>query len=301
VTPEELHARLKLSGVSCRIKGGNILIEVCPYCGNDRHNMEISIEKGLANCWACRQPRPGRADTVISLLTGDDVRIQVRGDDRRHSTPTSLPQPTGLAIRPVDQVPSAQRYLARRGLDAAVCDNIGIGVCLREDHLLHGRITIPARDYWTGDLLGWVGRSYTNARPKYLSTVPKGAPVSGWRMPARNMPCIIVEGHLDGVAVWRAGFSAAVLGSVANPKLPDWAGRIPPETEVIIMLDGSAVNEARKLYWSLFALRGGGDRLRWTSLAAGQDPAGIGPEQIRELVWGAVGTSTDGNPIGGRT
>lgn len=294
-TPEQLQSTLSLSGISCRIKGDKVLVEVCPYCGNDRWNMEISVEKGLADCWACRQPRPGRADTVIALLTGSDVHIPVSISERS-SRKKADPAATVFASVPATTFYSAAQYLAKRGIDAAVADQFGLRVCTEEGHLLQNRIVLPAHDFMTGEVMGWVGRSYTNARPKYLATIPKNAPITGWRATNRRAPVVVVEGHFDGIAARRAGYSAAVLTSVDNPQAMEWVVRLPQDLIVVIALDGSAHDLAMSLYWRMFAVLWGGSRLRVLRLPEDQDPSSLGPDLLRVAVDHAI--REDGTSIG---
>lgn len=36
-----------------RIRKNELLIKTCPYCGNDKYNLELSITKGVGHCWVC--------------------------------------------------------------------------------------------------------------------------------------------------------------------------------------------------------------------------------------------------------
>jgi hypothetical protein len=286
MTPDELLSLVTLVGVNARRRGDEVVLETCPYCGNDRWNMEINAINGLAKCWACKEPRPGRADTVVTLLTGEHHHLTIH---REGGVARGVPVvPDAFATVPIERSPVAARYLARRGITPDVIARFRLAVCAQRGHLLDGRIVIPALDFWTTVLVGWVGRTFTNHRPKYLSTLGE-ARVTGWRAPGRTTPCVVVEGHLDGIAVHRAEYSAAVLGGIAAPDLEEWLGRVDERTPVVIMLDGSATSAAAQLYWRAAVVRGSG-RLCVAALAEDQDPASVGPDGVRAAVSAALGT-----------
>lgn len=280
---DDLVRRLSISGVSCRVRRDEVVVEVCPYCGNDRWNMEINLTKGVASCWACGEPRPGRADTVIALLTGEAVRVPVRHGETTGPPATVRPEIVNVAS-PLENVPSALRYLQRRGVDSLTARRYGIGICLIDGHMLEGRIVVPALDYFTARPVGWIGRSYTGRKPKYLSTVASPVPVTGWRA-LPTAACVIVEGHLDGIAVREAGYSAAVLGGVKGPGLEEWVARLDDRHRIVIMFDGTAVTEASSAYYRAVAVRGGDSgSVARVFLPPGADPASVGREEIRRLV-----------------
>jgi len=111
---------------------------------------------------------------------------------------------------------------------------------------------------------------------------------------------VVVEGHLDGIAVRRAGFSAAVISGIGFGDLSDWAARLLPEQWAIVMLDGDAPEPANRLYWNIAAVRGE-ERVRLVTLDPAADPASLGPEAVRQLVQAAIsspnGTSQSGSSL----
>lgn len=277
MTPDDLHGILTTSGISSRVRRDEVVIETCLFCGNTRWNLELNAEKGVYWCWACREG--GRLSSLLQTVTGKShhIPVQMERDEREPPTPTA---PTEFSYLPVEMVYPAARYLARRGITEEMIRRYGLAVCVEPGHLLEGRIVIPARDFWTSALVGWVGRTYLNTKPKYLSTVPRSA-VTGWR--AGRAPVVIVEGHLDGIAVHLAGYSAAVLGGTNAQDVAEFAGRVPVSNPIVVMLDGSARDESRRLYWSLVAIRGEG-MVRQVLLDPGIDPSKVGSEVLRELL-----------------
>lgn len=274
---EQLQRLLALSGYQTRIQRRQVLVEVCVFCSNARWNLELSPEKGVYHCWACDSG--GRLESLVFSLTGEAVRLPVQIRERKHA---ARPVDTAFNVAEIDAVPSAAHYLAKRGIDLIVAAEYGIRVCVHPGHQLEGRIVIPLLDFYSRAVLGWIGRSYTNGRPKYLSTLARSR-VTGWRAPGKRSVCVVVEGHLDGIAVHRAGCTAAVLGGTSAANTEEWAARLPPEVPVIVMLDGSARDEALRLYWKICAVRMG-SRVAVAAVPPEEDPASLGPERIRELV-----------------
>lgn len=287
MTPDELRNILTAAGVKCRVKGDEVLVQTCPYCGSDRWNLEINAVNGFAKCWVCKQPRPGRADVALADLTGQRHDIKTSAArDKKQPPLQSGDHPQDFKTLPIADVPSAADYLSRRGYTSDVVREFSLSVCIEEGHQLYGRIVIPIRDYWTGNVLGWTGRSYTGGWPKYLSMLPM-MQVTGWRAPGRTTPAVVVEGHLDGIAVRRAGFSAAVLGGSSINDLSEWSARLLSEQWAVVMLDGDAPEAANRLYWNIAAVRGTA-RLGLVTLAPEADPAGLGPEAVRRYVLASI-------------
>lgn len=283
MTVDELKDLLSLSGWSCRIQRGQVALETCYFCGNDRWNLELSPDKGVYGCWACRSG--GRLDGLLQSLTGQSHHIPVQKGKR--ALPSAKPvAPQEFRSKPVGAVQSALWYLHRRGVTVDVATAYGMVVCLEPGHLLENRICIPAREFWTAAVQGWVGRGYIpNVRPKYLSTMPRKT-ICGWWLRRPDIPTVVVEGLLDGIAVHQAGYSVAVLLGVGASGVVDWAARLAPEVPVVIMLDGSAGEQAHHLYWQIQPVR---PTVALARLAPEADPSSIGPAGVRAEVERTLG------------
>lgn len=298
MTSEELRMILGISGVVAKIKGDELLVEVCIFCSNAKWNLELNAEKGVFRCWACRTG--GRLDKFLEQLTGERYKIQPQFARDRKIVPVQVgDRPQEFKTRPIIEVPSACTYLTDRGYDAEVVRTFGLTVCVEEGHELYGRIVIPIRDYWTGNVLGWTGRSYTGGWPKYMSMLPTMM-VTGWRAQGRTTPAVVVEGHLDGIAAHRAGFSAAVIGGISINDLSEWSARIQPEQWIVVMLDGDAPEAAERLYWNIAAVRTTA-RLGLVTLEQESDPSNVGPVAIKRLVEAAISSSDGTSQDGGST
>lgn len=287
MTSSELLHLLTVAGWRCRIqRGDEVAFEVCYFCGNPKWNLEVSAARGLYHCWNCR--KGGRADELLHTLTGEKYEIVVDYQARRTGGRPTAPTMDAIEFTsvPAGAQLSSARYLAERGISAAVATQYGMVVCTDAKHRLYGRIAIPVREYWTEAVVGWVGRTYTGAKPKYLSTLPQQM-ITGWRANDVHAPTVVVEGPLDGVMVHRSGYNAAVLSGVGGAGLVEWASRVPPRVRIVVMLDGEAIQQAQRLYWGITPVRPP-DSVVLACLDPQQDPANLGVEGVRSTVRRAL-------------
>jgi DNA primase len=284
MTEGQLLVIVQAAGYRAFQRGDEIAVETCVFCGNSKANLELSASKGVYHCWVCG--KGGRLGNLLKTLTGSDeysgtaVRL-----DGTSGTPRQQVVPN-LRTIPVEQAEVAAAFLTRRGVSGLVAKHYGIGVCVDEAHALYGRIVIPARDFWTGECVGWWGRTYTHKQPKYLASFTTKV-IAGW--PAyesrKDRPLVMVEGPFDGIATNQAGYDVAVLsGITGGDALLWWATRLAPERTIVIMLDSDAEDRARSLYWKLRQVR---SDIRIAALPPGTDPGSATTNQLR----GAIATS----------
>lgn len=281
----ELAQVITAAGWECREQRDEVKVRTCYFCANDKFNLELHADKGVYHCWACG--RGGRLDAFLKALTGQEYHITVaeRGAPRAKAVKAVAPK-DGPQLAPLSSVPSAALYWERRGLSLAAATQYGAGVCVDTKHQLAGRIVLPLRDFWTADIVGYVGRSYTGRNPKYLTTLPVKM-VTGWRVRDHRVPAVVVEGPFDGLAAHQAGFTVAVLGGTGTAGITDWAARLPAQTPVAVLLDGDAAAMAERLYWQLAPLRSSAPCVL-VRLESEEDPSSIGQHGISEKVSQAL-------------
>lgn len=280
MTPEELQAELALSGIICKVLRGEVFVEVCWFCANPRWNLQLDPTHGRFICWACGTGKGERLDRILQDRLGHEVYLPT---GRRLSGAPAPPKPQALdfAHRAIHDVPSAAHYLARRGLPLDVAERYQWVVCTEPTHQLQGRLVAPIPDFWTGNIMGYLGRTYTNQRPKYLTTL-RTRMIAGYRVRSTWTPCIIVEGLFDAIAVHRAGYHAAALLGTSAPQLKEFGARLSVETPLVIMLDGAAWDRAQQLRWALQVVRSVPVSL--VSLPQEKDPADLQPETLHQFV-----------------
>ena len=276
MTPNELHDLLILHGHPAQVRGDEVLIETCWFCGNARSNLELNPVKGIFSCWVCHES--GRLDHLLSKKLGGSFQIPIDFDEAPGLSTSGIS--TEFESKPAHLVESARRYLERRGLSTETIVTYNVRVCVAKDHPLFGRIVFPLFDFWTMEVVDWVGRSYTGAFPKYIHTVTEGR-IFGYRLRDHSKPVIIVEGALDGIAVHRAGFQAAILLGTSSPGIEDFAARLATMVPLGILLDGSARQEAQHLFWRTQPIH---PKVFAIDLPQEFDPANLLPSTLRRLI-----------------
>lgn len=286
MTSDELVRLLTAGGIEARVHGEEVRVRVCLACGNERWNLELNPSRGVYHCWVCHAGRGERLDRFLSRTLGGTYHIPTvaRGEEKKPAIAHT--PPPALRTMPIHAVPSAAQYLARRGVTLALAAQYELSVCVEPKHALEGRILFPARDFWTGDVRGWIGRSYTGKRPKYYSALPQKC-ITGWRTSQRTAPVVVVEGPLDGLVVHQAGFHAAVLGGTDDEQVREWAARLPPAMPVVILLDADALTQAYQLYWKVVPQRSAPVAVA-TLPAEADDPAKAGVELVTTIVREAI-------------
>lgn len=284
MTAEELQQQLTLNGLLCRVQREEVQIETCLYCGNTRWNLELNASRGLYHCWACNVG--GRLDALLRQELGQDIYIPTHL--HKPTPPPTLTPPTTFASSPAYNVGPAAKYLERRLVDQDTAKRYGLVVCTEAEHRLVGRLVIPIHNFWTGEVAGYVGRSFTGRYPKYLSTMDSRM-IGGYRATTWQPPCVLVEGFFDGIAIHRAGYHSAVLAGIAGgPLLQQFVARLPLDTPLIIMLDASATQQASTLRASLLPLRSD-KQLALAQLPKGKDPADFTPTILKYVVERVAG------------
>jgi len=282
--PEELQRQLILYGIHCRVQREEVQIETCLYCGNARWNLELNAERGLYHCWACN--KGGRLDALLRQHLGQEIYIPVSLG--KQAPPPGLTAPRGFAsVAPYSVIPCA-KYLQRRRISVDTAKSYGLAVCTEVGHQLEGRLALPIHNFWTGKVVGYVGRSFTGKRPKYISTLASRF-VAGYRAQSWHTPCVIVEGYFDGIALHRAGYHSVVLAGIAGgPLVQEFVARLPPEAPLVIMLDSGAYKQAHILQATLQPLR---PQISVVALPTGRDPADFEPTVLNNVVEKIVARS----------
>lgn len=287
MTQGELQSLLVVHGYSCRLRGAEVVLETCTFCGNSRWNLELNAGLGIYSCWVCKNG--GRLSQLLHRLTGREYDVPLGDRSQPRMRAPSAAEAAEFSSSPISAVLSASHYVERRGLSAAVLSRYGAVVCTQAGHRLRGRIAIPALEFWTGRRVGWVGRSCVPAQqPKYLSTVPQRM-IVGWQEGhTPTEPVALVEGLLDGMAAHQSGLRAAVLGGVGGGRIvQEWAARLHPDALILLMFDGDAQALMQRVYWELHPIH---SKIMTVPLEEGVDPAQLGPVVLGEVWRRAVST-----------
>lgn len=277
----ELLRLIQRAGFIAKIRGKEVLIETCAYCGNDRWNLELNADKGVFSCWACRAS--GSLERFLLRFTGESVHIPINMEGAREKGRERNPLTVqDRRLKSATEIPSAQKYLAQRGLTLRDCQTYNLSVCVEPEDPLYGRILFPVHEYWTGAQIGYVARRYiAGTGPKYLNVLDERE-IVGFRSGGIPKVHVLVEGVLDALNVNRARYqAAALLGIEIGDVLTEWAAMVPPDEWIYVLLDGDAQETAVRLTRRIKMVHKCAKNIQ---MDGPFDPADLEPVVIRKLI-----------------
>lgn len=193
-------------------------------------------------------------------------------------------------------------FLKNRGIPMDIADQAGLVRKRREGQgyfdLFRERVMFPIRKV-TGEVIGFGGRILDKGEPKYLNSPEtplfhKGKVLYGLDQTARYIRSddhvIVVEGYMDLIAMFQAGFKnlAATLGTALTLDHAYAIRKITPNITVLFDGDAAGQNAAEK---SLPILLQAGLRPRGLTLPEGLDPDEFikakGVSTLKQLLDGA--------------
>lgn len=243
----------------------------CPVCsaekskydGDGKGNLEVNLNDNIFNCWSCG-PTLGTHGNIKKLIRdfGSDKHIsklkhlgidvnEIRSSEIVKNVIDDLQLPEGF-ISFEDGNPKnleykqAWNYLTKtRKITGDIITKYKMGYTTNGKY--GGRIILPSYDK-DNVLNYWVGRTYTNQKPKYLN------PDSDKEVIIFNECCLnwdstiyLVEGPFDHIVVHN---SVPILGKKISDKL---MGSLlhKATANVVILMDADAWRDAKALYVKL--------------------------------------------------
>lgn len=252
--------------------GEQINFQVCPVCGSDGWKVYLNPETGAWICFAGSCGAKGRVEVGLEAdgkAAGAQILEALKQDD-------SIPVWDEIEMPPYHELTgAAKRYLRKRGIDDLTAQRLGLVEW--EDK---SRVLFPYFDF-EGNLIYWNSRRFSQNLgdgPKYL-TAPGKHPL--YWLDSKASRLVIVEGVMDAVKVWQAGFGAVALGGKSLPRYLTTSlltGARRYET-IDVMLDPDALDAALRLRANL------SDRadVRVVPLV-NLDPGDMTPEEIKEIL-----------------
>jgi ribosomal protein L37AE/L43A len=258
----------------------------CPFCNHKKKKLQVSIERGVWNCWVC--PAKGRSLYTLFKRVGTNPKTLARiseitsGSRHTHtveSEETVLYLPSGFkSMLEVNDSSldyrHAKHYLDTRGITRDDIIKHNIGYC--EDGAYGGRIIIPSYD-GDGSLNYFVARAFYNIPHKYKNP-PTSRDVVIFNLHINwNEPIVLCEGVFDAIAI--KSNAIPLLGKFIPKKLHDKIMR--SNTPAIhIALDSDARNDALKIVNKYLNQ---GFVVKLVDLT-GKDPSDMGFEKMNEMI-----------------
>lgn len=250
---------------------GQIVLKDCPFCGNDRYNIEISIEKKVFHCWIC-----DNAGTVAKLFKHIDLPME---DDGFKVSDTSVPKVQDtLSLAEYHSLSwgKARTFLKGRGLEEK--DIVTYNFMTAEQGKFKDKIIVPL---YEGEQLSYIIARDLTAKGRYYNVNINRSSVLPYYM-GRSSQMYLCEGTFDAISVNKLGFSSAVLlGTVLSKeqmvKLEKWGFK-----DVVVCLDGDALDKATKMYDNLSKA---GFKASVAIFYAKDDPNEVYVRDRAELKW----------------
>lgn len=262
----------------CKPSGEHINYRHCPKCGSDEWKVYMSPDTGLWVCFASRhgEPRGGKVDAG-QAASAHSQSVELFAALRATDEKTEWPEVDLPPWVPLSK--TAKRYLRKRGIDEALARKLGLVEWAEEF-----RVLFPYFDR-AGNLIYWNSRRYSDHAgygPKY-SAAPGKHPLYELRAGMAG-PTVLVEGVVDAVKVWQAGYHVLALGGKSLPRylVNDLLTLTAGSGILVVLLDPDALAQAFRLREQLSDRR----RVRIVALPPGKDPGDMTPDELREAISG---------------
>lgn len=252
---------------------GQIILKDCPFCGNDKFNIELSTEKAVFHCWIC-----DASGTVKKFF--DHIELPMVDDGFKISPATVLKTLDTLSLAnyyPIEWS-KAEIFLKGRGLEEA--DISGYNLMTTDSGKFKGKLIIPL---YEGGTLAYIVARDLQKKGRYYNVNINRSGVLPYYLSRIDTPCIyLCEGIFDAISVNKIGFTSAVmLGTVLSKeqmrKLERWKF-----TEVVVCLDGDAQEKAFKMY---DMLKKYGFNAHIVMMHSADDPNDVYVRDRAELKW----------------
>jgi len=249
---EKLFDQIKEKLGEHRLRGDEVIFKDCPWCNNDRWNLQVSSSKLKYHCWVCS--RGGNLTSLLNFLdihyVGDlPIPPKERPLDTRGIKEARLPE--GVVPLVGCKVENkVMGYLGSRGITRGDVSKYEIMWWPGKE-----RVLFPFRN-GMGNLIFWTARTiFKHVRPKYLhADVSKSDKLLKYDG-LDNEEIYVVEGVFDGIKVNKLGHTVVVLmGTAISEVVKDYLRVL--KKKVVLVLDKDAASKQLKYEDELAMLLG---------------------------------------------
>jgi DNA primase len=214
-----------------KVVGNNVLIKTCPFCGNKKSNLEISLielpkygNKRVFNCWNCNTSGTLEGFCKKFNIPFDDDRKYLQVRQQKYNVQLDITNaiefPKEFKLINTENPISiyeknALAYLYSRGIQNDTIKRFNIGYC--ENGNYESRIVFPI--YENGELIYFTTRGYwlkEKAKPLHPTGTKRHILFNYSRV---YEGIILVEAVLDALSVIQCGYNGvALLGKSIYPE-----------------------------------------------------------------------------------
>jgi hypothetical protein len=225
-----------------RIKKDEIALKVCPFCGNDRYNCEISMTKKLYHCWACGAK--GTGEWFLKMNGLPSTQTEWATSLSRGIIEPKVAQGISLDAFPVitcSRYEDFKTFLNSKGIDSEDVARYGFRC---QDKM----VVVPL--YEGSKLVYYIRRDTVSGR-YFNPTIPKGGLLPYY---VGSLGCdvvFLVEGTFDAISINKLGYTAAVLLGTHMTMDQTHKLRAFGFKKVVVCLDGDVYSKALELQQTL--------------------------------------------------
>lgn len=280
----ELKVYLARKGWKHRVRGANVEIQICPYCGNAKFKFNIEKERGVFSCYVCKAK-----GNIFSLKRDqgdlDSVKSAAHGDSKQGKPSSPVPMARVLKMHErlladTALAKKARRYLSeKRGLMLPTIQHFKLGL-----HKKRGVAWISIPHIIDDECWNVKFRSLPPAEKGFERIKGKRSVLFNCDALADHSEIVIVESEIDAMTCWQAGVTNVVgLTCGADTFAPDWYDLLAGKMRFTICLDADAAGQqgARNI-----ARRLGFDKCYNVMLQGYHDPNDVlvdaGPDAIKQ-------------------
>jgi DNA primase len=221
-----------------KVDRNQIKLHICPYCSNNRYNLEINSVEGIYHCWVC-----GASGRIEKFFTDQSLNFDTTGWKPSVVTREEKDvEQMDLSLFKTVEYKANYKFLSGRGIEA---DDVSRYNLLTVDQGRYkDRLIIPLKD---GEKYVYFVSRDMFPRGKYLNPVIDRKNLLlyylGEDVSVRKR-LYIVEGAFDAISVNKLGFSVAMLiGSSLSDGQIKKIKRIG-FSDVVVCLDGDLKKKA---------------------------------------------------------
>jgi hypothetical protein len=195
----------------CKVRGEELIFQECPFCHNNRWNLEVNLRKGVWHDWVC-----GEGGSIVRLLAALGITYEGKLPSFKEAREASQDERPREAVLPEGlEAPEAcadsskvMGYLGSRGITKEDIKRYEIMWWTS-----HGRVVFPFRNS-AGNLIFWTARTiFRHVRPKYLHAQTSKADkiISFSGLNDTSGVSYIAEGVFDAIRINKEGHTVIML------------------------------------------------------------------------------------------
>jgi len=224
-----------------KIDKDELILQECPYCKNPRYNLQISLTKGIWQCWAC-----GKHGHIEQFFKDQNLHFDKTGwQSSTINEPKKIDQEIlsldGFVLIDYDR---HKEFLKSKGLDKE--DEYKYDIMTTYKGKYKSKIIIPLKE--GNQVLYFMARDMFSKGKYYNPTIDR-KPLLLYYLGVKNrLTLYLVEGTFDAISVNKLGYTVGILLGSGISKEQMVKIKKFGFTDVVVCLDGDLKKKAIELH-----------------------------------------------------